>query len=195
MKRTALIIILSVCIHTSVLCQHTDQTGYRPATASDTIVNPCLGRNIMYFTGGILIGTYYGGNYERIFLSNKRHSVQVLARIGIGKVHMKTIGLGIGFFAVLYAWEEEYDLMSYFANVGILAGRRSSHLDACVGIAYLDGTRTVIYRSIPEEVMGHQEVNPLLSLGYRYQKPGGHFLFRVGAGWPEQVYLSLGCCF
>lgn len=33
------------------------------------------------------------------------------------------------------------------------------------------------------------------SLGYRMQKPGGRFLLRAGAGWPEAMYLGLGIGF
>ncbi len=33
------------------------------------------------------------------------------------------------------------------------------------------------------------------SLGYRYQKPKGNFLFCYGIGYPESIYLSLGAAF
>lgn len=36
---------------------------------------------------------------------------------------------------------------------------------------------------------------PAGSIGYRYQKPGGYFVFRTGIGFPEIFYLSLGVAF
>jgi hypothetical protein len=36
---------------------------------------------------------------------------------------------------------------------------------------------------------------PSGSMGYRFQKPGGHFIFRTGAGYPEAIYVGLGLAF
>ena len=33
------------------------------------------------------------------------------------------------------------------------------------------------------------------SIGYRMQKPNGHFIFRTGVGWPEALYIDLGVSF
>jgi len=39
-----------------------------------------------------------------------------------------------------------------------------------------------------------QEAKPD-SIGYRMQKPNGHFIFRTGVGWPEALYIDLGVSF
>lgn len=36
---------------------------------------------------------------------------------------------------------------------------------------------------------------PAVNIGYRYQKPGGKFIFRTGGGWPEAAYVSIGRAF
>lgn len=162
-------------------------------TDSSSKINPCLHRNVLYVSGGLLFGSYIAGNYERIFLSSKNQVVSVLGRIAIGKVHFESLGMGFSlFYPVIYS--TEYNLVSYLANIGILIGSRSSHLDCALGVAYLDGTVTRKYSAGDYQIKGHQEVNPVISLGYRYQKPDGHFLFRVGIGWPEQIYISMGFC-
>ncbi len=36
---------------------------------------------------------------------------------------------------------------------------------------------------------------PSGAIGFRFQQPGGHFLFRFGIGYPEMIYLGLGVAF
>ena len=36
---------------------------------------------------------------------------------------------------------------------------------------------------------------PALNMGWRYQDPGGNFIFRLGASFPELVYASVGFYF
>ncbi len=38
-------------------------------------------------------------------------------------------------------------------------------------------------------------LKPVFSLGYRYQEPGGDFVFRIGMGFPVLVHLGLGFAF
>jgi hypothetical protein len=33
------------------------------------------------------------------------------------------------------------------------------------------------------------------SVAYRYQRPQGRFIFRLGVGYPESIFISLGFCF
>lgn len=194
MKPLILLLILTGLIAFPVYPQRSDLGLNEPDTG--IIIKSCLDRNIMYFTAGVLFGTYLGGHYERIFVSNVKQNFHVLARMGIGKVHAEIVSFGIGFpLPLIYAFEQEYNLFSYMLNLGILTGKRSSHLEAAFGGAYLDGTVTQKYHGSIEKKEHHREINPVLALGFRYQKPEGHFLFRIGAGWPEQVYLSLGLCF
>ena len=46
-----------------------------------------------------------------------------------------------------------------------------------------------------DRILGKTLIIPAGAIGYRFQKPGGKFVFRTGIGFPESLYLSLGLCF
>ena len=76
-------------------------------------------------------------------------------------------------------WEGESTYI--LGQFGILTGVRKNHLEVSAGLVkFLDD-----YFSSP--LSG--------SIGYRFQKPGGHFIFRTGVGWPEALYVGLGVSF
>ena len=56
------------------------------------------------------------------------------------------------------------------------------HLEAAAGINFLFG-----------DFEGG--VMPSMSVGYRNQKPGGHFVFRTGLGYFQGIYVGLGYSF
>ena len=59
---------------------------------------------------------------------------------------------------------------------GILTGRGSSHFEFAAGVIYMtDFTGP----------LGTQMFYPSGILDYRYQKPNGRFIFKIGAGMPE----------
>lgn len=41
----------------------------------------------------------------------------------------------------------------------------------------------------------YQQILPAITIGYRYQKSTGGFLFRTGIGFPEIIYIGLGSSF
>ena len=69
-------------------------------------------------------------------------------------------------------------------SIAALTGKSNSHVEASLGL-------TVLLES------GYRDtyVSPYLGVGYRYQKPGGGFIFRTGIGVPETIYLGLGYAF
>ena len=76
-------------------------------------------------------------------------------------------------------WEDESQYI--LGQFGILTGVRKHHLEVSAGLVkFLDD-----YDPFP--LAG--------SIGYRIQKPGGHFIFRTGVGWPESLYIGLGLSF
>ncbi len=86
------------------------------------------------------------------------------------------VKVGVGSLAY---WEDSspYILGQY----GILTGVKKHHLEVSGGFV----------KSLDE-----YDIFPLSgSIGYRIQKPGGHFLFRTGVGWPEALYFGLGVSF
>ena len=79
--------------------------------------------------------------------------------------------------AAFWGGQSQYILGQF----GILTGIRNHHLELSAGLVkFLDD-----YISSP--LSG--------SIGYRMQKPGGHFIFRTGVGWPEALYIGLGVSF
>lgn len=115
------------------------------------------------------IGLYVGvtaGYYERIVWQRNRWAVY--ARGGYGAY---TGGWGGGS-------TENYALV----QMGTLIGGKSSHLEMAMGF--------MIGSSVDGEEF------PLTgNLNYRLQKPNGRFLFRIGVGWPELLFVGTGITF
>ena len=85
----------------------------------------------------------------------------------------------------------------------MLSGLRNSHIEFNLGLAsqydkssYEIGVRNsyIIGREAPSK-SEYRDTYPSIGLGYRYQKPDGHFLFRTGLALPESAYISIGFCF
>lgn len=67
---------------------------------------------------------------------------------------------------------------------GLLTGAKKHHLEANIGPNYF----------INGDLQG--DFIPLSgALGWRIQEPGGNFIFRMGAAWPEAGYVGLGFSF
>lgn len=69
------------------------------------------------------------------------------------------------------------------AQYGILTGAKTHHLELGVGPSYF----------INGDMQGALPFSG--TIGWRIQKPGGNFIFRMGASWPEAVYVGLGFSF
>lgn len=106
------------------------------------------------------------GTYEYIFWQNKKTHLAAFAKAGYG---------GFNF------WGDLGGVVLF--EGGILTGANKSHFEAAIGMRYL------IYRDSDSFGL------PALSAGYRLQKPGGHFIFRTGLGFPDGVYIGFGVSF
>ena len=74
--------------------------------------------------------------------------------------------------------------MYVLAQYGLLTGAKTHHLEIGLGPSYF----------ISGDLKG--DVPPISgTVGWRIQKPGRNFIFRMGASWPEAVYLGLGFSF
>lgn len=138
--------------------------------------NEGLRKNSVYATAGIYPEGIYGNitaNYERKILEFPDSFFNAIqARIGAGPY---------------VAWMSEG--INFFSAASLCMGRSGSHLETGIG---------VLFTYHPDR----KEWNPIVNdrhlagnLGYRFQRPGGGFLFRAGLGWPEGFYVSLGYCF
>lgn len=104
--------------------------------------------------------------YERMFQRNALKSrTSTFLKIGLGSMAY---------------WEgaSSYVLAQY----GLLTGVEKHHLEVSAGLV----------KSLDK----YYDIFPLSgSIGYRIQKPKGHFIFRTGVGWPEALYFGLGASF
>lgn len=103
------------------------------------------------------------GSYERMIISNPESFIT-----------SSWVGIGGGIVA---EWFGD-DGLAFKAFYTGLTGPNNNHLEFNLGITYMTAVSTT--------------VTPLATVGYRYQKANGHFLFRIGGGWPENLFLSLG---
>jgi hypothetical protein len=126
-----------------------------------------LKRNAIYGTLGI--GPIYGtllGNYEHsIYQSFDKFFPSIRARIGVGPWAL---------------WEGTG--VHYIATVQALSGKRKGHLEIGAGAVLI-------------QEYTNYSIWPAGNLGYRFQKPDGSGLFRIGIGFPEALYLSFGFSF
>jgi hypothetical protein len=145
-------------------------------------------KNSVHATAGFagLMGAY-NVTYERMILESKGDGFQGLwVKVGTG-------GWGV--------WSSGGPYQSLM--LGILTGARSSHFELNFGIVRMVNKSTYerdkytsdFYSEPAPSKSSYTHIRPAGSVGYRYQKPGGRFLFRTGIGYPETLYLGLGTAF
>lgn len=92
-----------------------------------------------------------------------------------------------------------------YGSLGLqgIFGAEKNHLELGLGLGvlydksgYEIGVSNANYFTEPNPPRGdYTDWVPAVSVGYRYQKPSGGFVFRTGIGFPDGVYLSLGLAF
>ncbi len=84
----------------------------------------------------------------------------------------------------------EEDLGSFYAlSISGITGKGKNHLEFGFGVVRAEGIEN-IYCCLADD---NWDIYP--SLGYRFQKPEGKFIFRVGASHPRYTYISIGYAF
>lgn len=114
-------------------------------------------------------GVYFSaiGTYEYIFWQHKKTHLATFARAGYGG----------------YVWLAATNGGFVLFEGGVLTGANKSHFEAAIGMSYF------------MEYEDNDFLSPAASIGYRLQKPGGHFIFRTGLGYPEGLYIGFGVSF
>ena len=127
-----------------------------------------LKKNSFYISAGAALDFYLVGTlaYERIFWQNtKDFHVAIGGQVGYS--HYEVWGIGGSIINV---------------NLLVLIGEGKHHLDFLGGANFfLDG-----------DLKDYGPYVLSIDIGYRYQKPIGGFIFRIGTGWPEVFYIGLG---
>lgn len=132
----------------------------------DSLLINQLRRNIVFGTAGYLLYNYtLNMNYERILNINETNRRIWSFRIGCGIIN------GNGKI-----------VLGTFNN---LVGRGKNKFEMDVGATYIDEPHSY----------GPHFISFVLNAGYRRQSPDKKFIFRVGAGTPEGLYLSYGYSF
>ena len=117
-------------------------------------------------TGGLYFTT--AGYYERIIKQKMwDKNISSFVKVGTG-VEFHWGGSG----------------MFILAQYGLLTGAKKHHLEISVGPNYFI---TGDYKGDVLPISG--------AIGWRVQKPEGKFIFRMGASWPEAIYIGLGVSF
>lgn len=125
-----------------------------------------LKKNVIYLSMGYApLWAALNINYERMVYENRSWF--------FNSYYAKISG---GYFAT---WG--FSGPNFNTGLTVLGGKKNNHLEINGGIAV-----------IKDDWDGDVEVYPGGALGYRFQKPGGKFVFRTGIGYPESFYLSFG---
>ena len=90
------------------------------------------------------------------------------------------IRAGLGYFNDLQGGGREYG-----ATMVHLIGKKNSHLEINLGIKYIVNNKE---NANP----GGKGFIPDMFVGYRYEKPGDSFVFRIGFYYPDINALAIG---
>ena len=189
MKRKILFILSVIFLINNLFSQEVSSDTTK--SGNETIQSG-LKKNSFYISGGTFGATYsfVNGSFERMIWGNKHPVIQSLfIRVGIGTEYYGSLLTGLFYTSSVKG-------MTYLATIGGLVGKKNSFLEFGLGCRYLNGTETVTSGWTGDKRdRDYQEFIPAATLGYRYHKLGGNFIFRSGIGYPELYYLSLGFCF
>lgn len=87
----------------------------------------------------------------------------------------------------------------FVTSITALTGQKNSHLEFNGGLTLLYDKQSydigVSNANSKPPRSEYLQILPAITIGYRYQKPTGGFLFRAGIGFPEYIYIGLGSSF
>lgn len=158
-----------------------------------------LRKNVLYGSFGYLF-MYFSveGGYQRMIWENQ-------------KLVFNTywVRAGMGGYADLFSYTDGGPY--YIITLGTMTGSKSSHFECHFGMTLMYNKHAYedSYGDYKEYVRYgnnsgiHNEpqksdfyfLRPAGSIGYRFQKPGSHFSFRAGVGYPESIFVNLGFVF
>lgn len=174
MKKLFILILMAAC-HLGLAQQ---QDTIQPLRVRKNVIQGSVG--FIIFSAGAQL------NYERQLIQFKDNSLSGL-----------WANAGIGYWGVMANFGGPFQHLS----MGLMSGHENNHFEFTFGISRLYDKAGVNY----DRISGKQPVPttkaddvvywPLGSLGYRYQKPGGGFVFRCGIAYPPLPYIGIGAAF
>lgn len=144
-------ILLLITLMGFIVCAKS-QEKYEEITSS-------VAKNAAYASAGGA-GIYFSLIYERQLFLKEKYSAGIKG------------GIGTSFSSVLFPQEFNFPLGVYF-----LYGKRNNHLDISLNVS-----NYLLEQYDPQKDQNTKELKLLFvpSVAYRYQKPGGGFMARVG---------------
>lgn len=167
-----------------LFCYHTTYGQ----SSRDTVDQAVINKNTIHATVGFawLMGAY-SVNYERMLVGFENRTLKGLwTKVSYG-------GWGV--------WSTGGPYQS--VTLGILTGAKNSHFELNLGGARMvnnsgyehdQGINSHLSEPQPSK-SDYIHFNLVGTVGYRYQKPGGNFLFRCGIGYPETIFVGLDTAF
>ncbi len=140
----------------------------------DTAPNKDL--NAFYISAGTAV-LWHGASatYERTLKDNMfNKNISSFAKLGVG-------------YYLMWDWSPEYGGPWTFSHYGWLVGKDNHHFEISAGLAYAF--------SGDLKYTGGIGLLPSGTIGYRYKKPQGKFIFRANASFPEGLNLGAGFTF
>lgn len=133
-------------------------------------------------------------------LKNKFHYTTISASVGYIEWHIDAeqtliilprssfnLRIGYGFWS---GWAGSGD--NIYLSGKYLSGRKKSHLEADLGLkVIIDDCCNGSWLADRNNIYSVDYV-PLINIGYRYEKPDGGLIFRIGAGLESFVNIGLG---
>lgn len=137
--------------------------------------NPINNHTLTIELGNTIIYGTLSLNYESIdFLKNSDKHIAKFS-VGAGRWSSDLWESNVGF--------------QFNSNLIYLYGANSHHFEADLGLTYL------FDNGLEKSKYAYISTIPNVFLGYRFQKPTKHFMFKIGAGWYELIQLGLGYSF
>ena len=153
----------------------------------------------IFLAGAFLLFSLYSSGQ-----GDDRYSQDVLRRHAV-YTNLGFLSLDLNYERKLLTFEKGYLFgrvgAGYWADWAILganvkfhlsyiSGKKNSHLEFDLGVRYRG---EFVYSSfIKPGGFTNGDMLPIVNIGYRFQKPGRPFVFRVGVGTESIFYLSIG---
>lgn len=173
-------------------------TSYGQEVGSDSTllkssekIKPLLKKNGIYITAATLGSAYNFINisYERMIWGNKDPKLQSLfVRASLGTFSGETVGF-------IIITRNRFSARTYLLTLGGLVGKKSSFFEISAGCMHASTKNTITSYWTDTYTYYTEETSLAFTIGYRYQAPGDNFIFRIGFGFYEIYYISLGFCF